>query len=932
VRTRHVIRVEEPVVAGQVVSFAWTVEPASALYHRSWFELRFPDSVDVGSVPRALLWRVALICLHPHWAFLRPCRVVLPVRLAPGEREFYSRMCDAQVAMLEAQVDGNDTGRAIDLVEAGPALEPLVPGPDTGVVVACFSGGRDSLTQAALLQELGEEVFLVTTTSPREGSIEHETARRRQVMDEVQRRRGLEVVEVRSDFRSCWDNSFAAERYRVGVNEVTDTFLFFASALVVAASRGARAVYLASEAEVQESSRRGGAVLQHKHAMYSAVTHRSLSALLAPAGILHGGLTYPLHQFQVQRLLATRYGDLRDLQYSCWSMAPGQSACSTCDECRMIAFNLMAEDVSPTEAGIDVPTLLSAYADWQPRREPPVSEEGHASDAQMLRCLERLPPERMAAFVDGSATQVLAGYAEMRSGALGNGAQLEAEPGYRAGFLDLIDPRLRPGLEAIFDEHFTREPEPLHAGLLERTLLLSGWIAAPLRRPELDLRHRDGRRSRRGVVSRGVVSGLPSSRPPRPRPPERAVPSAAELEAIRPLIPDPEPELTRPASGRVLHVSETELGGNELRYVTECVETNWVSSAGSFVTRFESAFAEAVGCRYGVACSSGTAALHLALAAAGIGPGDEVIVPTFTMIASANAIGYTGARAVLVDADPQTWNLDIARVRESIGPRTRAVMVMHTYGHPVDMDAVTRIAAANDLAVIEDAAEAHGARYHGRPAGSLGTVAGFSFYGNKIITTGEGGMVTTDDERVAATARELRDHAFSRERHFWHGFRAFNYRMSNLQAAVGLAQVERLDELVGARRQVARWYRKALADIAGLELPPQAEGYDNADWMFGCLVEEDFGCSRDELRRRLAAEGIETRTFFVPIHLQPAYLAEHRDRRHPVAERLGRTGLYLPSGPTLTQEAAAMVADAVGRAGATRAAARAIRREQPRAE
>jgi perosamine synthetase len=300
--------------------------------------------------------------------------------------------------------------------------------------------------------------------------------------------------------------------------------------------------------------------------------------------------------------------------------------------------------------------------------------------------------------------------------------------------------------------------------------------------------------------------------------------------------------------------------------------------------------------------------------AAGIGPGDEVIVPAFTMIAAANAVGYVGARPVLVDSDARTWNLDLERVTDSIGPRTRAIMVMHTYGHPVDVDPVLQLAAANGLVVLEDAAEAHGGRYHGRLVGSLGTVAAFSFYGNKIITTGEGGMVTTDDDQIAAIARALRDHAFSRERHFWHGFRAFNYRMSNLQAAVGLAQVERLEELLAARRRVARWYREALAGIAGLELAPQDEGYESANWVFGCLIDEAFGCSRDELRRRLAADGIETRTFFVPIHMQPAYLREHAGRRHPVAERLGSTGLYLPSGPTLSEADVAIVADAMRRA------------------
>jgi len=908
VSARHVIRLHEPVRAGQTISFNWIVEPASALYHRTSFELCFPDSVDLGSVSRTLLWRVALTCLYPHWALLRPCQVILPIRLAPGERECYSRLCDAEVATLEARVAGTDTARTIDLVESGPELAPLAPGPDGNVVVACFSGGRDSLAQAALLQELEEEVVLVTTTSPRAGSIEHETPRRREVIAEVQRRRGLEVVEVSSDFRGSWDNGFAATRYPLSVNELTDTLLFFSAALVVAAARGARAVYLASEAEVQENSRRNGQIVQHMHAMYSAVTQRSLAALLAPAGIHHSGLIYPLRQFQVQRLLGTRYGDVRDLQYSCWSMKRGQSSCSSCHECWNNAYNLMADGVPPREIGIDVPTLLRAFPDWRPRLGEKARSLGiRETDAQILRCLERLPPDRMAEFVPLSpqAASTLERYTQMRARALADIAEPDAEPGYRAGFLELIDPVLRPRLGAIFDEHFAREPEASHAASLRRTLVLSDWITAPLERPELD-RRRPG----------GATADRSQARPARARPPERRVLSDAELAPIRAQIPDPEPELVPGPSGRTLRVAETLLDGNELRYLTEAVETNWVSSAGRFVGRFEAEFAAAAGCRYGVACSSGTTALHLALAAAGLGPGDEVIVPTFTMIASANAIGYVGARAVLVDADPESWNLDIAKVIESISPRTRAIMVMHTYGHTVDMDAVSRVAGANDLVVVEDAAEAHGATYHGRPAGSLGTVAAFSFYGNKIITTGEGGMVTTDDERIAATARELRDHAFSRERHFWHGFRAFNYRMSNLQAAVGLAQTERLNELVAARRRIAGWYREALAGLPGLELPPQHPGHEDASWVFACLVDDGFGCSRDELRRYLAAEGIETRTFFVPIHLQPAYLHDHRGRHHPVAERLGRTGLYLPSGPMLSREDVAAVADAIRRAGA----------------
>lgn len=388
-----------------------------------------------------------------------------------------------------------------------------------------------------------------------------------------------------------------------------------------------------------------------------------------------------------------------------------------------------------------------------------------------------------------------------------------------------------------------------------------------------------------------------------------------ELDGIRHLVPGPEPVLGIPmadngygAPPAPLRVCETLLDGNERRYVDECFDTNRISSAGEFVTRFEDAFASAVGCRYGVACSSGTAALHLALGAAGIGEGDEVILPTFTMIATANAVRLLGATPVLVDAEPDTWNLATDQLAAKITSRTRAILPVHIYGHPVDMDPVRALAERHGLVVIEDAAEAHGASYRGRPAGSLGDAAAFSFYGNKILTTGEGGMVTTNDVRIAERARELRALAFSSERHFWHRSVAFNYRMSNLQAAVGLAQTERLDLLVALRRRNRERYVEALAGIPGLTLPVERPDCRNVFWMFGVTVDEAFGPSRDELRERLAARGIETRTFFVPIHIQPAYFGAHRGERHPVAERLGATGLYLPSGPTLSDADVAYVA------------------------
>ncbi len=902
------IRLAPPRRDGQAVSFSWRVEPETRLYRATEFEFVFPESVEISSVPDAIWWRVALICLHTQWPLLRPCQVVLPVRLPPGEREFWARMCDASVATLEATAGGFDCQRRIDLVESGPVLDEPGPGGGNELAVACFSGGRDSLTQTAMLQELGVQPLLVTVTSPREGSIEHQTSRRGEVMREIVRRRGLELVEVTSTLRACWDNGFAADRYAIAVSELTDTLLYFAAALAVASARGASDIYHASEAEVQESVVIGGQVVQHKHFMYSGATQRSLSAMIARFGIRYGGLTYPLRHFQVQRLLNLRYTDLADLQYSCWSMTADEGACSRCDVCRENAFNLMVDGRAPAEIGIDLVPLLQAQDSWRPRYE-----EQHArlpngrwrGDMQTVRCLEAVTPDVARGYIEregplsASAIAALEAYARMRDEAIKGGA--EPEPGYMHGFVDLIDERLQAGVTRIFDEHFEREGEREDAGNLARCIELSDWICAPLSDPALAWRA-------------GRTQAEPASeRPLRVAPPAPAVYRPEEFDAIAALVPDPEPPLAQTANGP-LRVATALLDGNELDYVTECVRTSWISSAGSFVPRFEAAFAQAADCRFAVACSSGTTALHLTLAAAGIGPGDEVIVPTFTMIASANAVGYVGATAVLVDSDERTWNLDIELVRDRIGPRTRAILIMHTYGHPVDADAIGQLAAENELAVIEDAAEAHGAEYHGRRAGSLGTVAAFSFYANKIVTTGEGGMVTTSDESIAAVARELRDHAFSAERHFWHRYRAYNFRMSNLQAAVGLAQVERLDDLIERRRLAAERYREALGSIPGVALAPTQDGYRDANWMFGILVDDEFGIGRDELRRRLAQSGIETRTFFVPIHLQPAYHASELGRRYPVAERLGRCGLYLPSGPDVGEPEVARVSDAVRRA------------------
>ncbi len=390
------------------------------------------------------------------------------------------------------------------------------------------------------------------------------------------------------------------------------------------------------------------------------------------------------------------------------------------------------------------------------------------------------------------------------------------------------------------------------------------------------------------------------------------------------LIPGQDPELSitihripvleQDIASKIIPVCEPTLGGNEQKYVLDCLQSNWISSAGKYIPVFEEKFAAECGCRYGISCCNGTIALHLALAALGLGPGDEVILPTFTMIATINAVTYVGATPVLVDSEPCTWNMDVDQVAAKITPRTKAIIPVHTYGHPVDMDPLLELAEPNGIFVLEDAAEAHGAEYKGRRAGSLGQAGCFSFYANKIITTGEGGMITTNDPQLAELTQKLRDHAFSSERHFWHKYVGFNYRMTNLQAAVGVAQVEQMPGFIENRRRNAALYTSLLKEIPGIVTPPEAGNCRNVFWMYSILVEDKFGMTRDELRGYLAKNGIETRTFFIPMHLQPVYYEQFKGQRYPVAEMLCRRGFYLPSASSLTEAQIRHVVDVVRRA------------------
>jgi len=364
------------------------------------------------------------------------------------------------------------------------------------------------------------------------------------------------------------------------------------------------------------------------------------------------------------------------------------------------------------------------------------------------------------------------------------------------------------------------------------------------------------------------------------------------------------------ASQRFIPIAEPVLDGNELAYVSDCVRSGWVSSLGEYITRFEREFAAFCGVRHGIAVSNGTVALHLALVVAGIGPGDEVILPTLTFIATANAVHYSGAIPIFVDSEPFTWNLDVSRVKRQITPRTRAIIPVHLYGHPADMDPLLEVAQAHNLLVMEDAAEAHGALYRGRRVGSLGHINCFSFYGNKIITTGEGGILTTDDDGYAERARFLRDHAMSAERRYWHTDIGYNYRMTNLQAALGVAQMERIQQFIERKRWIAQTYSGLLAGIPGLELPPRAEWATSVYWMYSVLVRDEFPLSRDALIDRLREAQIDSRPFFHPIHSLPPYRV---NRSFPIAERLSRQGINLPSAVSLSEGDIRRVVEAIRR-------------------
>ena len=322
-----------------------------------------------------------------------------------------------------------------------------------------------------------------------------------------------------------------------------------------------------------------------------------------------------------------------------------------------------------------------------------------------------------------------------------------------------------------------------------------------------------------------------------------------------------------------------DLSGNEERYVLDAVRSSWISSTGPYVTRFEREFAAMCGTRAAIAVCNGTAALHVALLALDLKPGDEVLVPSLTFVSAANSVRYCGAQPVFVDVDPATWCLDPARLAAAATPRTRGIVVVHLYGHPADMDAIRAFADARGLWVVEDAAEAHGARYKGKPVGGLGRIGTFSFYGNKIFTSGEGGAVTLDDPALERRARILRGQGMDPDRRYWFPVVGYNYRLTNVACALLCAQLERREAILARRRAICAAYRRKLEGVPGVGFQPVAPWAEPAPWLFSITVDaEAFGRTRDELMAALAAEGIETRPFFIPMHQLPPYIGDKGKR------------------------------------------------------
>lgn len=358
-----------------------------------------------------------------------------------------------------------------------------------------------------------------------------------------------------------------------------------------------------------------------------------------------------------------------------------------------------------------------------------------------------------------------------------------------------------------------------------------------------------------------------------------------------------------------ISVAQPKLQGNERKYVLDCLDTNWISSNGKYIGMFEDMFAKFCGVKHAIATNNGTTALHLALVGMDLQPGDEVIIPTVTYIATANAVRYCGATPVLVDVVAGTMNIDPADIERKITPKTKGIIPVHLYGHPADMDGVNAVASKHGLWVVEDAAEAHGAEVNGRRTGSLGHCATFSFFGNKIVTTGEGGMITTNDDALAAKLRLFRGQGMDPQRRYWFPVIGYNYRMTNIQAALGAAQMETVDRALADRNQLARWYDEALAGLSGkIVLPQEAPWAKQVFWMYNIFLADGDETRRDAVMRALDEMGIETRPVFYPMHVMPPYLEEST---YPVGSLWSQRGINLPTHQDLTRDDIQRIAHAL---------------------
>jgi hypothetical protein len=457
--------------------------------------MTFPEFVNISKIPDRLWWDILLICLHPHWLLLRPCQIHLPLKLSINERQFWLELLRNGFDTLEMnrRVQNHADNLDIEVLDGSIEIErPLIAGSGYGTA---FSGGKDSLLQAAMLFELTEKPLLVTTTSPLPPLSDHETTRRRYILDEIQRRRDPVFVEVRSDFRSIWDNGFAASRgYQVSVNELTDTFLYTSSLLAVGAACGRTRLYVASEAEVQESAVLDGKIIQHKHFMYSAATQRAFAALLSTYGIYFGSLIWPLYSMQVQQLLWARYPDLSDLQYSCWRVGQRQATCSKCEQCLRIAVTALADGKDPQRMGIDLRKVLAFAATWKPFEHgaatPPALPQNIAarrSDHRVVGAIRRtsllhlarvLAPDDWGEALSPDNLKIVAAFRRLRRWA----SQYPATPpmGVRDAFFEWLDPQLRDKLEALYTNHYPREPAYQHIGAFLRSRILAERVTSTL--------------------------------------------------------------------------------------------------------------------------------------------------------------------------------------------------------------------------------------------------------------------------------------------------------------------------------------------------------------------------------------------------------------------------------------------------------------------